>query len=65
MGEPGDMVGSVEARDSPSCGGIEAAEGAVTRERNSIPLAMTFSDLDMILNPVQCLLQILFKFPNF
>jgi len=45
MGGPGDVVGSVGARDSPSCGGVEAAKGAVTRERNSIPLAMTFRDL--------------------
>ena len=42
MGGPGDVVGSVGALDSPSCGGVEAAEGAVTRERNSIPLAVTF-----------------------
>ena len=32
----------------PSCGGVEAAEGAVTRERNSIPLAMTFRDLEPV-----------------
>ena len=30
MGGPGDVVGSVGALDSPSCGGVEAAEGAVT-----------------------------------
>jgi len=44
MGGLGDVVGSVGALDilSPSCGGVEAAEGALTRERNSIPLAMTF-----------------------
>ena len=50
MGGPGDVVGSVGALDSPSCGDVEAAEGAVTRERNSIPLAMTFRDLTMTLN---------------
>ena len=65
MGGTGDEVGSVGALDSPSCGDVEVAEGAVTRERSSIPL-MTLSDLDMTLNPVQRLkLQVIFKYPNF